>query len=79
VVDVLTVDEKIILKRQRPLWEGDQEVVKRFGREEPMWIVIHMCIEAFLGISRYCYLYLKVAKMLHLFYFLCFLSNKIVE
>jgi hypothetical protein len=24
------------LEWQRPLWEGDQEVVKRSGRDEPM-------------------------------------------
>jgi hypothetical protein len=24
--------------------------VKRSGRDEPMWVVIHMCIEAMLGI-----------------------------
>jgi hypothetical protein len=49
----------IILNWQRPLWEGDQEVVKRSGRDEPMWVVIHKCMEAMLGISLYSYLYLK--------------------
>jgi hypothetical protein len=29
VVDVLTAEERIILNWQRPLCEGDQEVVKR--------------------------------------------------
>jgi hypothetical protein len=43
----------IILNWQRPLWEGDQKVsMKRFGREEPVWVVIHMCMEAMLGISN---------------------------
>jgi hypothetical protein len=37
--------------------------VKRSGRDEPMWVVIHMCMEATLGISLYSYLYLKLAKM----------------
>jgi hypothetical protein len=29
----------VILNWQRPLWEGDQEVVKRSGRDEPMWVI----------------------------------------
>jgi hypothetical protein len=36
--------------------------VKRSGRDEPMWVAIHMCMEAMLGISLYSYLYLKLAK-----------------
>jgi hypothetical protein len=45
-----------------------------------MWVVIHMCIEAMLGISLYSYLYLKLAKMLCLsYYILCFLFNKTGE
>jgi hypothetical protein len=36
--------------------------VKRSGRNEPMWVAIHMCMEAMLGISLYSYLYLKLAK-----------------
>jgi hypothetical protein len=39
-----------------------REVVKISGRDEPMWVVIHMCMEAMLGISPYSYLYLKLAK-----------------
>jgi hypothetical protein len=27
-----------------------------------MWVAIHMCMEAMLGISLYSYLYLKLAK-----------------
>jgi hypothetical protein len=54
--------------------------VKRSGRDEPVWVVIHMCMEAMLGISVYTHLYLKFAKMLCLsYYFLCFLFNKIGE
>jgi hypothetical protein len=60
--------------------------VKRFGRDEPMWVVIHMCMEAMLGVSLYSYLYLKLAKTLCLsYYLLCFLfsstklENKRVE
>jgi hypothetical protein len=41
--------------------------VKRSGRNEPMWVAIHMCKEAMLGISLYSYLY---------YYLLCFLFNK---
>jgi hypothetical protein len=46
---------------QRPRWEGEQEVVKRSGRDEPIQVVIHMCMEATLEISLYSYLYLKLA------------------
>jgi hypothetical protein len=38
--------------------------VKRSGRDEPIQVVIHMCMEAMLGISLYSYLYLKLAKIL---------------
>jgi hypothetical protein len=31
----------------------DQEVVKRSGRDEPVWVIIHMCMEATIGISLY--------------------------
>jgi hypothetical protein len=68
-----------ILPVQGPLWEGDQEVVKRSGRDEPMWVAIHTCMEAMLGISLYSCLYLKLAKTLCLYYLLCFLFNKIQE
>jgi hypothetical protein len=45
-----------------------------------MRVVIHMCMEAMLGISLYSYFYLKLAKMLCLsYYLLCFLFNKIGE
>jgi hypothetical protein len=53
-----------ILNWQRPLWEGDQEAVKRSGRDEPMWVAIHTCMEATLGISLNSYLNLKLAKTL---------------
>jgi hypothetical protein len=36
--------------------------VKRYDRDEPIWVVIHMCIETTQGISPYSYLYLKLAK-----------------
>jgi hypothetical protein len=41
----------IILNWHRQLKGGDQDVVKRSGRVEPMWDVIHMCMEAMLGMS----------------------------
>jgi hypothetical protein len=70
----------VILNWQRPLWEGDWEVVKRSGRDEPMWIAIHKCMEAMLGISLYSYLHLKLAKTLCLsYYLLCYLFNNIRE
>jgi hypothetical protein len=54
--------------------------VKRSGRDEPMWVIILMCMETVLGISLYSYLYLKLPKMLSLSYYrLCFLFNKIRE
>jgi hypothetical protein len=56
------------------------EVVKRSGRDEPILVVIHLCMEAMLGISLYSYPYLNLAKMLCLsYYLLCFLFNKIGE
>jgi hypothetical protein len=56
---VLSRVNKVIKNWQRPLWGGDQEVVKRSGRDEPICIVIHMHMEASLGISLYTYPYLK--------------------
>jgi hypothetical protein len=47
----------VILNWLRPLLEGDQEVVKRSGRDEPVWVVIHKCMEATLGLSLYSYLF----------------------
>jgi hypothetical protein len=70
----------VILNWQRPLWEGDQEVVKRSGRGEPIWVVIQMCMEAMLGISLYRYPYLEPAKMpCFSYYLLCFFFNNIEE
>jgi hypothetical protein len=70
----------VILNWQRPLWEGDQEVVKRAGRDEPIWVTILTCMEAMLGISLHSHLYPKLAKTLYLsYYLLCFLFNKIKE
>jgi hypothetical protein len=54
--------------------------VKRSGRDESIQVVIHMCIEAMLGISLYNCLYLKLAKTLCLSYYcFCLLFNKIGE
>jgi hypothetical protein len=43
--------------------------VKRSGRDESIQVVIHMCMEAMLGISLYSYTYLKLAKVLCLSYY----------
>jgi hypothetical protein len=52
--------------------------VKRSGRDELIRVVIHMYMEAMLGLSLYRYLCLKLAKMLCLsYYLLCLLFNKI--
>jgi hypothetical protein len=37
--------------------------VKRIGRDEPVGVVIHICMETTQGISLCSYLYLKLAKM----------------
>jgi hypothetical protein len=44
VFDVPTADELITetLKRQRSIWEGDQKLVKRSGRDESIWVVTHL-------------------------------------
>jgi hypothetical protein len=34
----------------------------RSNRDEPMWVAIHMCLEATLAISVYSYFYLRLAK-----------------
>jgi hypothetical protein len=53
--------------------------VKRSGRDEPIWAVIYICMEATLRNSLYSYFYLKLAKHYFSYYLLCFLSNKIRE
>jgi hypothetical protein len=56
----------VILNWQKPLW-------KKSGRDEPMWIVIHMCMEAAQGISLYSYPYLNLVKPSWFsYYLLCF-------
>jgi hypothetical protein len=43
--------------------------VKKSGRDEPMWVAIHKCMEATLGISLYSKnLYFKLTKTLCLSY-----------
>jgi hypothetical protein len=41
----------VTLKQQRSIWEGDPEVVKRSGRDESIQVVIHLYMEAMLGVS----------------------------
>jgi hypothetical protein len=62
-----------ILNWPRPLWEADQGVVKRTGRDEPVEIVTHICME-----TTQRYLYLKLAKMhVSLIIFFVFSSIKL--
>jgi hypothetical protein len=51
--------------------------VKRSGREQPIWVVIHICMVTTLGIFLYSYLYLKLAKMLVLIISYVFSSRKL--
>jgi hypothetical protein len=69
----------VILDWWRSLWEGDKEVMKWSGRNEPVWVAIYNCMEAMIGICLYSYLYLKLAKTVFLIIFYVFLSNKIGE
>jgi hypothetical protein len=68
---------KAILNWQRPLWEGDQDVGKKSGRKEPMWVAIHKWMESMLGISLYLYLKLAKSDMLIClsYHLLCFPFN----
>jgi hypothetical protein len=59
--------------------EGAREVVKRSGRNEPIWVIIHICMETTLGISLYSYPYLKLAKMLCLSYYCYVFSSTKLE
>jgi hypothetical protein len=40
-----------------------------------MWVAIHKCMEATLGISLYSYLYLKLAKPLCLFFIISYVFS----
>jgi hypothetical protein len=51
--------------------------VKRSGRDESVWVAVHMCMEAMLGISLYIYLYIKLAKTLCLIISYVFSSTKL--
>jgi hypothetical protein len=54
--------------------------VKRTGRDEPIGVVIYMCMETTQGNSLYSYVYLKLAKMpCFSYYYLCFFFYKIRE
>jgi hypothetical protein len=64
------------LKQARPLWERDYEVVKRSGRDKPIWVVIHICMETTQEISLYSYLYLKLAKTPCFSYYLLVVAKK---
>jgi hypothetical protein len=51
-------------------------IVKRTGRDEPMWVAIHTCMVAMLGISLYICLYLKLKKCYAFLIILFFSSTK---
>jgi hypothetical protein len=54
--------------------------VKRTGRDEPVGVVIHICVEKTQTISLCSYLYLKLAEMPCFSYYLsCFFLYKIGE
>jgi hypothetical protein len=41
---------------------GDWKVLNKSGRDESIWVVIHLCVEAMIGISLYRYPYHKLEK-----------------
>jgi hypothetical protein len=47
-------------------------VVKRSDIDEPVWVVIHICMETTQGISLYSYIYLKLARTPCFSYYLLF-------
>jgi hypothetical protein len=53
--------------------------VKSSGRDETVWVIVHIHMEATLGISLYSYLYLKLAKNTVFLVICCFLFYKTVE
>jgi hypothetical protein len=63
--------------------KGDQELVKKSGRDEPIRFVKQIFVVPTLGISLYSYLYLELAKTVCFSYYLLFslqnLENRRVE
>jgi hypothetical protein len=54
--------------------------VKRFDKDEPIWIVILICMETTQGISLYSHLHVKLSKTPWFScYLLCFFFYKIRE
>jgi hypothetical protein len=35
----------VILNWQRPLWEGDEEVVRKSVKHQPMGVAAHICMK----------------------------------
>jgi hypothetical protein len=68
-----------ILNWSGPPWEGDYRGVMNTGRDEPIGVIIHICMETTQGISLYSYLYLKQKHHVFLFYILCFFFYRIKE
>jgi hypothetical protein len=62
VADVLTI-EYSNLKRAEATVEGDQEVVKRSGKDEQIWVEIHICMEITQGIFLITFLKMKKESM----------------
>jgi hypothetical protein len=54
-------------------------IIKRTGRDEPIIVVIHTCMETTQRNSLYSYLYLKLAKTPCFSYLSCFFFYKIRE
>jgi hypothetical protein len=48
--------------------------VKRSGRDESIWVVIYLCMEAMLGISLYSYPYLNQQKC-HVFLIIAYVFS----
>jgi hypothetical protein len=69
-----------ILNWPGPPCDGDQGGVKRIRKDEPIGVVIHICMDTTQGISLCSCLYLKLAKTsCFSFYLLCFFFYKIRE
>jgi hypothetical protein len=59
--------------------------VKRSGRDEPMWVAIHMCMEVMLGISLYSSIFISNLQKHFVFFIIAYVfsstksENKRVE
>jgi hypothetical protein len=69
----------VILNWPRSLWEGDYGVVKKIGRNEPIGVEIHVCMETTQEISLYSYLSQSSKTPCFSYYHLCFFLYEIRE